>query len=138
RVRPMIRRWKKRLMQPATKQQGIALVIVASTVAVLAAVMGEFAYNSRVDLEAAANGRDQLRAEYLARSGIQLTRLLIKVQQSVLDQPQVRKCIGDVQIGDFAPYLMKAFGGASDERAGLGALLGIDTSAMKGMGVGKN
>jgi type II secretory pathway component PulK len=131
-------RWRKKLQQPVTRQQGIALVVVASTIAVLAAVLGDFAYNSRVDLEAAANGRDQLRAEYLARSGIQLARLLIKVQQSVLDQPQVRKFIGDVQIGDFAPYLMKAFGGAKDEREGLGAMLGIDTSQMKGLGVGNN
>jgi general secretion pathway protein K len=129
---------RRRLNQPVTRQQGIALVVVATTIAVLAAVLGDFAYNSRVDLEAAANGRDQLRAEYLARSGIQLARLLIKVQQTVLDQPQVRKFIGDVQIGDFAPYLMKAFGGADDERAGLGSLLGIDTSQMKGLGVGKN
>src|SRR5205823_11139768 len=88
-----------------------------------------------VDLEAAANARDTLRAEYLARSGMQLSRLLIKVQQSVLDKN--RQFIGDIQIADFAPYLMKAFGGESDERAGLGALLGIDVSQMKGMGVGR-
>src|SRR5437660_8350883 len=67
---------------------------------------------------------------------MQLSRLLIKVQQSVLDQN--RQFIGDFQIADFAPYLMKAFGGESDERAGLGALFGIDTSQMKGLGVGKN
>jgi general secretion pathway protein K len=130
--------FRAKLRQPVSRQKGIALVIVATTIAVLGAVLGDFSYNARVDLEAAANARDQLRAEYLARSGIQLARILIKVQQSVLDQSSVRKFIGDVQIGDFAPYLMKAFGGADDERAGLGSLLGIDTSQMKGMGVGKN
>jgi type II secretory pathway component PulK len=129
--------WQK-LQRPVSREKGVALIVVACTIAVLTAVLGDFSYNARVDLEAAANGRDQLRAEYLARSGIQLARLLIKVQQSVLDQSQVRKFIGDVQIGDFAPYLMKAFGGAADERAGLGSLLGIDTSQMKGLGVGKN
>ena len=130
--------WREKLRRPVSRQKGIALVIVASTIAVLAAVLGDFSYNARVDLETAANGRDQLRAEYLARSGIQLAHLLIKVQQTVLDQAQVRQFIGDVQIGDFAPYLMKAFGGADDERAGLGSLLGIDTAKMKGLGVGKN
>ena len=35
------------------------------------------------------------------------------------------------------PISLKAFGGEADERAGLGSLLGIDTSNMKGMGVGK-
>jgi general secretion pathway protein K len=41
-------------------------------------------------------------------------------------------------LSEFAPYLIRAFGGESDERAGLGALLGIDVTSMKGMGVGKN
>jgi general secretion pathway protein K len=135
-MKPTIRRWWRALQRPVKRQRGIALIVVAVTVAVLGAVVGEFAYNARVDLEAAANARDQLRAEYLARSGIQLARLLIKVQQSVLDKN--RQYIGDIQISEFAPYLIKAFGGGADERAGLGAMLGLDTSNMKGMGVGKN
>ena len=117
------------------RQRGIALMVAAVTIAVLGAVLSDFTFNARVDLEAAANARDQLRAEYLARSGIQLSRLLIKVQQTVLDPN--RKYVGDVQIAEFAPYLMRAFGGEPDERAGLGALLGIDTSNLKGLGVGQ-
>jgi general secretion pathway protein K len=132
-----MRRLWKRLQRPVQKrrQAGIALVMVSVTVAVLGAVMGEFAYNARVDLEGAANARDELRAEYLARSGINLARLLIKVQQSVLDRN--RQFIGDIQIAEFAPYLIKAFGGEKDERDGLGAMLGLDTSKFKGLGVGK-
>jgi hypothetical protein len=131
----------RRLQRPVVvvrrrRQAGIALIVVTVTIAVLGAVVGDFSFNARVDLEAAANARDTLRAEYLARSGMQLSRLLIKVQQSVLDKN--RQFIGDIQISEFAPYLMKAFGGAADERAGLGALLGIDVTQMKGLGVGKN
>ena len=110
-------------------------MVVAVTIAVMGSVVSDFSYNSRVDLEAAANARDQLRAEYLARAGIQLSRLLIKVQQSVLDRN--RQFVGDIQISEFAPYLIKAFGGETDERQGLGALLGIDVSNMKGLGAGK-
>lgn len=133
----MIRRIINRLRRPVTRRRGagIALIMVAVTTAVLGAVIGDFAYNARVDLEAAANGRDELRAEYLARSGIQLARLLIKIQQSVLDRN--RQFVGDMQISDFAPILVKAFGGAKDEQAGIGALIGIDFSQMKGLGVGK-
>ena len=90
----------RRLRQPVIvrrrRQAGIALIIVTVTIAVLGAVVGDFSFNARVDLEAAANARDTLRAEYLARSGIQLSRLLIKVQQSVLDKN--RQFIGDIQI----------------------------------------
>ncbi len=136
----LIKQAWRRLRRPVVlrrrRQAGIALIVVTVTIAVLGAVVGDFSFNARVDLEAAANARDTLRAEYLARSGMQLSRLLIKVQQSVLDKN--RQFVGDIQIADFAPYLMKAFGGESDERAGLGALLGIDVSQMKGLGVGKN
>lgn len=130
----------QRLQRPVIgrrrRQAGVALIVVTVTIAVLGAVVSDFSFNARVDLEAAANARDTLRAEYLARSGIQLSKLLIKVQQSVIDP--FRQYIGDIQISQFAPYLLKAFGGEADERAGLGSLLGIDTSNMKGMGVGKH
>ena len=76
-----------------------------------------------------------MRAEYLARSGINLSRLLIKVQQSVLDK--ARQYIGDIQIADFAPILLKAFGGDTDDQAALGSLIGVDTSMLKGLGAGK-
>jgi general secretion pathway protein K len=132
-----MRRLWQRLRRPVTrrKEAGIALIMVAVTTAVLGAVIGDFSFNARVDLEAASNGRDQLRAEYLARSGMQLARLLIKVQQSVLDKN--RQFVGDIQISDFAPYLVKAFGGDASEQAGIGSLIGVDFSQMKGLGVGK-
>ena len=128
-------RLRARLGRPVANERGVALIMVAVVIAVLGAVLTEFSYNARVDLEAAANGRDLLRAEYLARSGVALSRLLIKVQQAVLDP--ARKFVGDAQIADYAPYLIRAFGGDSEERAGLGSLLGIDSSSLKGLGMGK-
>ncbi len=132
----LLRAVRARLARPAvTSQRGIALIMVTVVIAVLGAVLTEFSYNTRVDLEAAANGRDLLRAEYLAKSGIALSRLLIKVQTAVFDPG--RKVFGDIQIADFAPYLVRAFGGDADERAGLGGMLGIDASGLKGLGAGK-
>src|SRR5262245_31508711 len=134
------RRVWRRLRQPVVvrrrRQAGVALIVVTVTIAVLGAVVGDFAFNARVDLEAAANARDTLRAEYLARSGIQLSRLLIKVQQSVLDRN--RQFTGDLQLTQFAPFLMKLFGGEADERAGIGSLIGFDASQLKGLGAGKH
>jgi general secretion pathway protein K len=118
-----------------SRQAGFALLMATLTTAILGGVVGEFSYNTRVELESATNARDQLRAEYLARSGINLSRLLIKVQQSVLDKN--RQFTGDLQLSDFAPYLIKAFGGDKDEREGLSALIGVDASSIKGLGVGK-
>ena len=118
-------------------QAGFALLVVMTTVAVLGAVVGEFGYNARVELEAAANARDTLRAEYLARSGINLSRLLIKVQTKVIDPLNKMGGGSDIQIIEFAPYLLAAFGGGEDERKSMGELLGFDTTKMQGLGVGR-
>jgi general secretion pathway protein K len=61
-------------------ERGIALIMVVIAIAILTAVATEFAYTSRVDLEMAANMRDEMRASYLAKSGIGLARLLLKFQ----------------------------------------------------------
>jgi general secretion pathway protein K len=54
-------------------------------VAVLTALAANLAYDSRVSLRIAANARDALRAEYLARSGVTLSRLVLSFQQTVDD-----------------------------------------------------
>lgn len=67
------------------RERGVALLLVVVSVAILAAVAADFAYSSRVDLELAVHERDALRAEYLARSGIGMSRLLLQFQKQ-LDQ----------------------------------------------------
>jgi len=67
----------------ASAQRGVAMIIAVVAIAVLAVVATEFAYNSRVDMQLAANQRDELRAYYLARSGIGLSRLLLRFQKQV-------------------------------------------------------
>ena len=65
------------------RERGVALLIVVVSIAVLATVAAEFAYNSRVDLELATHERDALRAEYLARSGLGMARLLLQFQKQL-------------------------------------------------------
>ena len=69
------------------------MIIAVVAIAVLAVVATEFAYNSRVDLQLAANQRDDLRAYYLARSGIGLSRLLLRFQKQ-LDGMQMPNLAG--------------------------------------------
>ncbi|MGO9831117.1 MAG: general secretion pathway protein GspK [Myxococcaceae bacterium] len=61
----------------------MALLIVVVSIAILATVAAEFAYSSRVDLELATHERDALRAEYLARSGLGMARLLLQFQKQL-------------------------------------------------------
>jgi general secretion pathway protein K len=132
------------LNRRVSRRRGVALVVVIVTAAVLAAVMTELMFNSSVDLEGAASARDMVRAEYLARSAINLGRLAIKTQALIdqnLKNPQAAQFAGafaNFQLADVVPMLAKLFGGESDERAGLTSMFGIEPGSLKGLGVGPN
>ena len=66
---------------PRTRQRGAALLIAITSIAILTAVAVDLAYNTRVSLQMAANARDELRATYLAKSGVALSRLVLHFQQ---------------------------------------------------------
>lgn len=68
-----------------TGERGAALLVVMVAVAVLTALAVDLAYDTRVSLRIAANARDELRATYLARSGVALSRLVLSFQQEVDD-----------------------------------------------------
>jgi general secretion pathway protein K len=72
-------------MAKRNTQRGAALLLVLTAVAILTAVGVDLAYNTRVSLQIAANARDELRATYLAKSAVNLSRLVIHFQQQ-LDQ----------------------------------------------------
>src|SRR5918912_3113971 len=65
------------------QQRGIALVLVLTTIAILASIGVDFSYSSRVSLKLAENLRDETRAEYLAKSAVNLSRLLLHFQKQV-------------------------------------------------------
>ena len=61
------------------------MLIVLTWLALMIALVSEFTYGTSVDAAQAANARDELRAHYLARSAVNLSRLLIKIQQKFVD-----------------------------------------------------
>ncbi|MDF1562207.1 MAG: type II secretion system protein GspK [Deltaproteobacteria bacterium] len=69
-------------------ERGVALIMVTAVIAVLTAVAVEFTYRERVSMHLAANARDALRAEYLARSAVDLSRLILSFQTQ-LDSQQI-------------------------------------------------
>jgi general secretion pathway protein K len=69
------------------RERGVALLIVIIGIALLTVMATEFAYNSRVDLQLATNQRDSIRAYYLARSGVGLSRLVLKFQKQLDSTP---------------------------------------------------
>lgn len=68
-------------MRANPHERGAALLVAISAIAILTAVSVDLAYNTRVSLQTAANARDELRAMYLAKSSLALSRLVLNFQQ---------------------------------------------------------
>lgn len=100
-------------------QRGVALLLVLVGLAVLALLCQENRYNSVVELRLATNARDEMRAHYLAKSGIGLSRLMLRFQKQ-LDQIQIPNIAG--MLSSFMPGLA-GLGGAPGA-GGLGGLGG--------------
>ena len=59
-------------------ERGVALLMVLVLVTLVAAVVTEFQYSSRVDLQLAYNARDELQAEYNALSAMRVRALILR------------------------------------------------------------
>ena len=120
-------------------QRGVALIIAVVAITILTVVATEFAYNTRVDLQLAANQRDELQATYMARSGISLSRLLLRFQKQV-DQTPIPN------IGGMLSQLTGAAGGGAPAAGGqqpasslnlqLWKLARVDCHMLKGLEAG--
>ena len=60
------------------RERGVAMLVVLTWLALMISLVSEFTYGTTVDAAQAANARDELRAHYLARSAVNLARLLKK------------------------------------------------------------
>ncbi len=59
-------------------QKGIALLIVLMVISILAAVIVEFSYSARVSLNIVGNQKDELKAYYIARAGIEASKAILR------------------------------------------------------------
>lgn len=65
------------------REKGVALVLAITAIAILAVVLADMHEASTAAFMVATTERDQLRAEYMARSGINLTRLLVAQEPAI-------------------------------------------------------
>ncbi|HEX2730811.1 MAG TPA: type II secretion system protein GspK [Polyangiaceae bacterium] len=99
------------------RRRGVALVLVLGSLAILAVMLTEFQDETSADLGHALSERDGIKAEYAAKSGLNLARLLIA------SEPTIRKAVAplfmmmrrgppQIPVWEFADQVLGAFNDA--------------------------
>ncbi|MBK9262452.1 MAG: general secretion pathway protein GspK [Polyangiaceae bacterium] len=135
-----LRTRKMKIMKRRKRQasrRGVALLMVLGAITVLTVFLTELQQETSAGFAAALADRDALQAEYLAKSAVNLSRLLIA------SEPQIRTGLGPM--GAMIPFKQLpvweftdvALGPFNDE-AGMSAfagMLSVDTATGKGLGL---
>lgn len=102
-----------------SKQRGIALLMVTSSIVILTLMLAEFQDEMSTEFSSAMSDRDALKAEYAARSAINLSRLLIATEPTVRTAASVLmmalsrgKKPPQIPVWEFAPQILGAFNDA--------------------------
>ena len=113
-------------------QRGIALVVVMIVIAIVLVITNEMGTQTSNDIFAAANYRDQMRTEFLARSAQGFGELVVRVQQRLDNTKIGGTTLGaQFQITDYADMLVQPFCGSPAE---VHDALGPLADRMKGIG----
>ncbi len=121
------------------REGGIALFIAMTAIAILAVMLSDMHESTTTAYVVATTERDSLRAEYAARSGLNLTRLLISQEPAIraLVTPMYQLMIGRpppmIPIWMYADSILRPFCDyeAAQEMSGN---TGLDLSASDGLG----
>jgi general secretion pathway protein K len=81
---------RARRLRARRRRRGVALILVLSSLTILTVMLSEIQDESAAELGSALSARDALIAEYAARSGVNLSRLLIAAE------PTIRKAVAPI------------------------------------------
>jgi general secretion pathway protein K len=132
-----LRRRKRR--QRKARERGIALVMVMGALAVLTIMLAEFQDETSAELAAALAQRESIQAEYIAKSSLNLSRLLIA------SEPSMRKAIAplfmmmkrtppQLPLWEFSDRLLGAFND-QDSSSDFTRTVGVDLNQGKNLGM---
>jgi general secretion pathway protein K len=120
-------------------QRGVALILVLGSIAIMTVMLTEFQDDATSELSAALADRDALKAEYLARSGVALSRLLIA------SEPVIRQGLSffslalgqkpaQVPVWEFSDRILGAFND-KEGSADFASLTSTDLTKGKNLGI---
>ena len=117
------------------RQRGVALIAVVVSMAILGVIVVELTTNTNIDRYSAEHAELDMKAHFLAKSGMNLAELLINVQGRI-DNGVNKQFSMDVQIGDFVDQFIGAFGGSKEEKEAWAELIGgLAADDIRGLGV---
>jgi hypothetical protein len=126
------RRRRPRRSVAQREQAGIAILAVVTAVAICLTIVNEFGTRTNIDLLQSRNNLDQARASLLARSALNLTDLVLRLQKRLDNAARQFPRLEGVQVTDFADPLMGAFGGDAEQ---VESAIGVPIADTKGLGV---
>lgn len=133
---------KKRAKSRYFTQRGVALIAVTIATVIVTVFVTEFSTNTIIDMSAARNAENDLKAHFLTRSAMNLSELFIRMQGAIDKDPNncemLMQFLGmpDCQITGYAEFIIGFFGGSKEEVTDLGeAIGGLDEEVIKSLGV---
>ena len=69
------------------RQHGVAMLAVITAVAICLVIVNEFGTSTTIDMMQSRNNLDQMRAHFLARSSLNITELIIRLQRRLDNAP---------------------------------------------------
>ncbi len=120
-------------------QRGVALIMVLGTLTVLTVMLTEFQDETSAELGSAMSARDSVRAEYAARSAVNLTRLLIAAE------PTIRQSVAllfmamggpppQIPVWEYSDAVLGAFGDSEGSSAFQG-ITGLNLAEGRNLGM---
>ena len=130
---------RRRVRRRRVHERGIAIIMVVAAISVLTVMLAQFQDDTSASVASATADRDGVKGEYMARSAVNLARLLIAME------PTVRAAISplymlmkskppQLPVWEFSDRLLAAFND-QDSVKDFGSSLGLDMSLGKNLGL---
>ena len=115
-------------------QRGVALIMVLASLTLLTVMLAQFQEETSVEFASALSDRDALKAEYAARSAINLSRLLIAAEPTIRKKVSFIPNMPQIPVWAFASQVLGAFNDSEGAEA-FQSLASVDIAEGKNLGL---
>lgn len=102
----------QRRVRGRNAERGVALLMVMGTLAVLTVMLTEFQDSTSAELGSSVSARDEIKAEYAARSAVNLTRLLLAAEPTIRGPLALLTQGAQIPVWEYTDVILGAFNDA--------------------------